>query len=1039
MKTRGAIDYRRLFEAVPGAYLVLEPDPPNFTIVAVSAAYLRATMTKRDELLGKGIFEAFPDNPDDASATGVRNLRASLERVVATRAPDAMAVQKYDIPRPDGGFEERYWSPLNSPVINEQGEVALVVHRVKDVTEFIRLEQQGLEQTKLMAALQTRSGEMEVEIYRRAQELQEANRKLRDANAKLDQLDQLKMQFFANVSHELRTPLALIIGPSEQLLASPVLTPSDRERLETIARNARRLLEHVNDLLDVSKLEAGKMKLEYANLDVADWVKVGASYFEVLGKDKGIAFAVDAQQPVRGQVDPDKFQRVLVNLLSNAFKFTPDGGRIRCTVRAARGTLVLEVADSGPGIPPDQRAAVFERFRQLDSGSTRAIGGTGLGLAIARDFVELHGGTISVMDAPEGGALFRVVLPAAAPNGCDVRALPQAARRGGDAAPAQLEALRPRAPAVPYTSVEGRPMVVVVEDNPEMNRFICDVLATSYNVASAADGKEGLDKALALHPDVIVTDMMMPEMSGEELVKAERQHDTLATTPVVVLTAKTDEGLRLRLLREGAQDYVMKPFSAEELRARVGNLVSMKRARTVLQHDLDSHEENLELLAAEMRARKQRASFLSEASKLLGGSLDVQVTLQRLARISVPTLADFCLVDILHEDQRIERVATAHADPAKENLLVELQQRFPPDWASPQPAVRVLHTGQSQLLTDVAPVLDEHVRSPEHGALMRTIGIRSHMAVPLIARGRILGALNLGSTSAGRRYQAEDLALAEDLAMRAAIAIDNARLYKQATDAIRLRDEFLSIASHELRTPLTPLQLQVESLLRRVDDLAAGSTSREWIEQRLERIARQGERLDRLVSQLLDVSRITAGRLRLDLEMVDLANVVRDVQQRLADTGALERSGCTLTIHLPKNVTGRWDALRVEQIVENLLSNALKYGAEKPVTLTVTEMAGAAVLVVQDQGIGLSPSDRERIFGRFERAVSSRDYAGLGVGLFVVGQIVDALGGSVEVESEVGKGARFIVRLPLTGPSESIQQDSSGIGRKRQAGGATAH
>jgi signal transduction histidine kinase len=321
-------------------------------------------------------------------------------------------------------------------------------------------------------------------------------------------------------------------------------------------------------------------------------------------------------------------------------------------------------------------------------------------------------------------------------------------------------------------------------------------------------------------------------------------------------------------------------------------------------------------------------------------------------------------------------------------------------------------------LTEVTPaVLNDHTLSAEHVKLMEKIHLRSHMAVPLVARGRILGALNLGSTLDERRYQTEDLALAEDLALRAALAIDNARLYKEATDAILIRDEFLSIASHELRTPLTPLLLHTNTLLARVGDLAKGVRSQEWLEERLEKIARQGSRLERLVGQLLDVSRITAGRLHLDLEAVDLVSTVREVQQRFIETEEIARSGCTVSVaEGQKQLIGRWDRMRLEQVVENLLSNALKYGAGRPVEIRVSGEGSTGILVVRDYGMGLAPPDRERVFGKFERAVSVRHYGGLGMGLFIVKQVVEALGGSVEVESELGSGARFIVQLPIGGP-----------------------
>jgi PAS domain S-box-containing protein len=243
------------------------------------------------------------------------------------------------------------------------------------------------------------------------------------------------------------------------------------------------------------------------------------------------------------------------------------------------------------------------------------------------------------------------------------------------------------------------------------------------------------------------------------------------------------------------------------------------------------------------------------------------------------------------------------------------------------------------------------------------------------------------------------------------------RLVAELATAVEARDEFLAIASHELNTPLTSLKLQIERILQRFGDLVSDRVARDWLTERFGVIARQADRLERLVSELLDVARITGGRLRLDLEPVELGRVVRDVEQRLVETGDLARSECTLTVDVVDGVVGRWDRLRIEQIVENLLSNALKYGAGQPVAVTVTTEGSAAKLTVQDHGMGLSPADRERIFGRFERAVSSRHYGGLGMGLFIVRQVVQAHEGSVEVESQPDEGATFTVRLPIAGPT----------------------
>lgn len=626
----GAPDYRMLFHWVPGLYLVLDPE---YRIVDASNAYLRATMTRREEIVGKGIFTVFPDNPDDPDATGERNLRASLDRAVRTRAPDAMAVQKYDIRRPEGGFEERYWSPVNSPVLGADGSVLFVVHRVEDVTDFVRLKERG--------------GKMEEEIFLRAREIQEKNQELERLYAKTRELDELKSQFFANVSHELRTPLTLILGPLRRLLADPALSPAVRRDLEMMEGNARELLRHVNDLLDAAKVEAGKMAVEYAEVDLTQLVRRLASNFETVAADREIAYVVEFPPSLPAQVDAEKLERALLNLLSNAFKFVPDRGKVRCALAEREGFAVLVVADSGPGIPSEYREVVFERFRQVEGGASRKFGGTGLGLAIAKDFVELQRGTIRVEDAPEGGALFRIELPRTAPPGTALR--PRSTEE-----PVSLpRELRPVRAELPARKLDRRATALIVEDNPEMRRFIAEILAGEFDVVGAADGREGLDLAKNSPPDIIVTDVMMPAMSGEQLVEEIRKLPELESVPVILLTAKADEELRLRMLARGAQDFVTKPFSYEELLARVRNLVGLKRTREELlerNRELDAFTHSVSHdLRAPLRA-------IDGFSRILSENLDLDPDNARLfERIRAATRRMNQLIDDLFNLSRVSR------------------------------------------------------------------------------------------------------------------------------------------------------------------------------------------------------------------------------------------------------------------------------------------------------------------------------------------------------------------------------------------------
>jgi signal transduction histidine kinase len=605
----GELDFKRIFEGAPSAYLVLTRE---LRIVAATDAYLRVSGMMREGLLGRDLFDAFPDNPDDPEADGVKNLRASLQRVLATGQPDTMPVQRYDVRASEshGAFVRRHWSPVNTPLFGDDGAVEFILHRVEDVTSFVMLEARSSESDDRVTRLQSEAQRMAIELLDRSAELAEINRGMRDAHDELSrlyektrELDRLKSQFFANVSHELRTPLTLILGPVERILSAADVDPRWRRDLKSIARNARTLLTHVNDLLDLTKLEAGRMGLALSTLDLARVARTAVAHFESLADERGISLAVDAPASILTVADVEKLQRVLLNLLANALRFTPEGGSVRCAVRADGERARIEVSDSGPGVPAHQRGVVFERFRQLDGGDTRRHGGSGLGLAIVREIVELHGGEVSVDQAHEGGARFTVSLPRRLAE-CDPAAVVESEVRVERLS--SVDVPRSVAPSEASSDADpSLPRVLVVEDNVEMNRFIVDALSEEWRVESAFDGRTGVERAIADPPDVIVTDMMMPVMSGEDLVRAVRSHRPLDATPIVVLTARSDDDLRIRALRNGAQDFIAKPFLVDELRARLANLVAMRRAEDRVRRlgeNLASRNRELESLATELKA-----------------------------------------------------------------------------------------------------------------------------------------------------------------------------------------------------------------------------------------------------------------------------------------------------------------------------------------------------------------------------------------------------------------------------------------------------
>lgn len=549
-------DFRNLFESAPGLYLVLTP---QFTIVAVSEAYLRATMTKREEILGRGIFDVFPDNPDDSEATGVKNLRASLNRVLQNRVPDTMAVQKYDVRRPasEGGqFEERYWSPINSPVFAGSDEVIYIIHRVEDVTN------------KLTEELRTRTGHMEAEIFRRKVEIEavkKLNEALEKARDEAQAANRIKDEFLAMLSHELRTPLTSILGWARLLSSNELDETNTRRGIESIERNAKTQSQLIEDILDVSRITSGKLKLEVRPVDLTGVIEEAIDAVLPAAEAKGIRLqrVLDSgTNMVSG--DPVRLQQVVWNLLSNAIRFTPKGGNVQIRLERISSHTEIVVTDTGQGISPDVLPYVFERFRQADSSTTREHGGLGLGLAIARHLVEMHGGTVEVESAGKGlGATFTVKLPLMAMRTLDLseerRAQP-AASSAAFKCPPDLDGVQ----------------VLVVDDEEDTRDLVRAMLekcgAQVITVGSAAEALAALEQR---RPDVLVSDLGMPEEDGYSLIRKVRAlpAERGGQTPAAALTAYARVEDRLKVFRSGFQIHVPKPVEPIELVTVVATLV----------------------------------------------------------------------------------------------------------------------------------------------------------------------------------------------------------------------------------------------------------------------------------------------------------------------------------------------------------------------------------------------------------------------------------------------------------------------------------
>lgn len=411
-------------------------------------------------------------------------------------------------------------------------------------------------------------------------------------------------------------------------------------------------------------------------------------------------------------------------------------------------------------------------------------------------------------------------------------------------------------------------------------------------------------------------------------------------------------------------------------------------------------------MVQETVTERDRLEFISESSKtLMEGPLEIKSRLQTLAELVIPKLADFCAIEIKGAEGETQALLVSHGDPKKKGEARQIWEEVLSARSSQAGPLHVIKEGVAEILPQLPegkdPLDTAHIKA------LKALNMTSYICVPLISRGYTLGALTLGAYT--RSFSPEDLILAEDLASRGALAIDNAGLYEQAQEALRQRDELLSAASHELNMPLTALKIQMQLGHRFLESPSPEASQR--LQGLLTKTERDLDRLGHVISNLLDLSRIRGNRFSLSLEDADLTKIISD--SIISTKPFLESQGCGISLALQPSIVGQWDPVRLQQVVTNLLANAAKYGEGKPIHVTTRADKEEALIEVVDQGCGIAPLDQERIFERFEKVNTSLRGVGLGLGLYIARQIVAAHGGEIAVQSEIGKGSVFSVRIPL--------------------------
>ncbi|GCE06156.1 ATP-binding protein [Dictyobacter aurantiacus] len=946
-----------------------------------------------------------------------------------------------------------------------------------------------------LAAGQIAAGLASARAYQEAEERARA----------LAELDQAKTVFFHNISHEFRTPLTLTLGPLEALLddRSDPLSPPQRAQIELARRNALRQLKLVNALLDFARIEAGRSEAVYEPTNLPQLTTDLASTFRELVEKAGLQLIVECppiSEPIA--VDRQMWEKIVLNLLSNAFKFTFTGS-IRVALHAAEDDVELVVQDTGVGVSEQDLPHIFERFYRALPARTRIQEGAGIGLSLVQELVHLHEGTITIQSQEGVGTTFTIRIPRRSDRTSTpqkVEATPQHSSPELQAPPYVEEAMHwlaetqqkmvehvnkletfPISGAYTETQQPDRDAhpghVLVVDDNADMRAYLQRLLSPTYQVELAANGRQALTIAREQHADLIISDVVQPELDGFTLLKELRADPSTADIVVMLLSARTGEEAIVEGLGLGAEDYLVKPFSARELLARVALRMEMarlhKRTRQarahlhallmqapaiicVLRGPEHIHELANPLYIQTLGSRPILGKSIREAVPELEGQgyfemldqvyttgkaitgIEAKVDLENNTTgqneehffnfvyqplTSTSSEVEGILVhgvEVTEEVRARRQLATSEA--RFRFLAEEMPQKvfmanpngdvnyFNPQWTAftGQPFEEIRNWGWTRFVhpEDV----EENVRRWRHSIKTGEPFYTEH-------RFRRADGVYLW-------HMSRAIPIRDDRGHIIQWIGSNTEIEEQKQLEGR-KNEFLHMVSHDLRSPLAAMKGNLQFSQRKLSRLQSIiKDAQEPIPQTLDEVSelvvralRQIDIQNRLIGDLLDISRIQSGQLDLNLKLCNLVSLVQEIVQ---DHQAAS-PGRSITFSLPETgeaIMTLVDADRIGQVVSNYLTNALKYSAASaPVIVGVQRNSNTARVWVRDQGPGLSPQQKQRIWERFYKApgiaITSGAGHGIGLGLYICQTLIQHHNGEVGVESIQGEGSTFWFTLPL--------------------------
>ena len=782
----------------------------------------------------------------------------------------------------------------------------------------------------------------------------------------LAEIDRAKTAFFSNVSHEFRTPLTLLLGPLEEALRKPAEGLSG-EALDSAHRNALRLLKLVNTLLDFSRIEAGRAQAHYVPTDLAAATQELASVFRSAMERAGLRYSVTCEAlPCPVFVDQEMWEKIVLNLLSNAFKYTLEG-EIRIELRSQGAVAELVVADTGTGIPPEALPQLFNRFYRVPGANGRTHEGSGIGLSLVRELVKLHGGSIDVESTVGRGSIFRVRMPFGEAH-LPVAQVVRESHRQTSASGAQafveeaqrwlpdfvhleqsgafLALAHPESSSTPGDSLH-KPTVLLVDDNRDMRVYITRLLQSRFAVVCAQDGQYALDLLdEGVRPDLVLSDVMMPRLDGFGLLKALRARPLTDSIPVIFLSARAGEEARIEGFDVGADDYLIKPFSARELITRIDTHIRLSRLRRAAGEHIKMSEERLRIA-------------IDEAGM---GTWDLDLRTRELRW----SRSHYTLLGLVPDDSNLATYEMWRS------------RVHPADLAAVETALTKSRDTQSLYSQEY------RIIRADTGAVrwLRVLGrfLYDEPDVPV---------RNVGVVFDDTDRKAAEIALRE---------------------ADQRKDIFLATLAHELRNPLAPIRNAAQML----SSPKLGPEQLQWARSVIQR---QVKHMALLLDDLLDVARITQGKLDLKKQRITLNSVVDSAVEAVRPL--LDGKSHRFAVTLPSEpVTLDADPLRLSQVIGNLLTNAAKYtDAGGHITLSGQIENGTLSLSIRDDGIGIPAESLTRIFKMFSQVegAGARSDGGLGIGLALVNGLIELHGGTVEAKSEgLGRGSEFIVKLPVT-------------------------